>query len=221
MNRYQVCIPRILKHEGGYVNHPRDPGGATNRGITLATYRRYIKRSGTVADLKALTEAEAVKVYKAQYWDAVKADQLPVGVDYTVADFAVNSGPARAAKHLQKAIGVKQDGKIGPATLAAVASRDPAQIVHAIHDSRMAFLRGLKTWGTFGRGWTRRVSEVQSSSLADILNAGPMATTQRPNTKPVSLDQKAFNRGVETVLSPRKSGLAALIAAILSLFKRK
>lgn len=82
MNRATICIPRILKHEGGYVNHPNDPGGPTNKGITLATFRRYLKRNGTIDDLKALTTEQATAVYKAQYWDAVSADLLPVGVDY-------------------------------------------------------------------------------------------------------------------------------------------
>lgn len=167
MRRFEVCIPRILAHEGGYVNHPGDPGGPTNKGITLATFRRYIKRSGTIADLKAMTEAQAVIVYKAQYWDKVSADLLPVGVDYAVADFAVNSGPARAAKYLQSVLGVPQDGKIGPATIAAAGNADPVRTIEALCSDRMAFLRRLRTWGTFGKGWTRRVTEVREHAIAD------------------------------------------------------
>lgn len=170
-NRTEICIPRILKHEGGFVNHPNDPGGATNKGITIATFRRYIKRNGTVAELKAMTDAQAIEVYKRQYWDAVQADLLPVGVDYAVADFAVNSGPSRAAKHLQAVVGASRDGRIGPNTLKAVNQMPARDVVVKLTARRMAFLRGLRTWATFGKGWKRRVDGVQSAALADITEA--------------------------------------------------
>lgn len=176
MNNSKRAIPLILKHEGGYVDHPKDPGGATNKGITLATFRRYIKPKGTKADLKALTTDQAVIVYKRQYWDTVLGDLLPSGLDYCVADFAVNSGPARAAKYLQKIVGVKQDGKIGPATLKAVEGHDTASIIEFLCDDRMAFLQRLKIWPTFKNGWTRRVSDVRAVSLkwaADTPKAAP------------------------------------------------
>lgn len=179
MTRAEKIIPLILKHEGGYINHPSDPGGATNKGITIATFRRYIKPSGTVDDLKSLTAAQATIVYKRQYWDAVNADLLPAGVDYSVADFAVNSGPSRAAKYLQKVVGVSQDGQIGPATIAAVRAIDPKDIIRQINANRLAFMkriRGGKLWATFGRGWQRRVDEVVIQSLADA-NAAP---TRKP-----------------------------------------
>jgi lysozyme family protein len=162
------AIPLILKHEGGFVNHPKDPGGATNKGITLATFRRYVKPSGTVADLKALTEAQAIVVYKRQYWDRVMGDDLPSGVDYAVADFAVNSGPSRAVRELQRVIGVTQDGVIGPKTLAAVLPLKPATVINALCDRRLQFMRAIRggrLWQTFGRGWQRRVDEVRAVSL--------------------------------------------------------
>jgi len=173
MDRASICIPRVLKHEGGFVNHPRDPGGATNRGITLATFRRYIKRGGTVADLKSMTDAQAVAVYKAEYWDAVQADLLPVGVDYAVADFAVNSGPSRAAKYLQAVVGVAQDGRIGPVTLAAVGRLNAVRVIEKLCRDRMNFLRRLKTWPDFGRGWTRRVTDVRTDAIADAKHPHP------------------------------------------------
>lgn len=179
MNNSARAIPLILKHEGGFSNHAKDPGGATNKGITLATFRRYIKPGGTVADLKALTEAQAVIVYKRQYWDRVVADLLPAGVDYTVADFAVNSGPSRAAKELQRIVGVAQDGKIGPKTLAAVNAKQPVWIIDKLNARRLQFMRSLKggsMWKTFGRGWQRRVDEVRAVSL--------QWATQRPADAP-------------------------------------
>lgn len=167
MTRAEKCIPLILKHEGGFVNHPHDPGGATNKGITLATFRRFIKPRGTVADLRRLSTAQAVVVYKRRYWDAVCADLLPVDVDYAVADFAVNSGPARAARYLQSVVGASADGRVGPRTIAAVRAMPPEKVIETLCDRRLAFLRRLRTWRTFGKGWSRRVAEVRSDALRD------------------------------------------------------
>lgn len=172
MKRYQEYMPRILKHEGGFVNHPKDPGGATNRGVTIATLRRLgIDKDGDgdsdLVDLKALTADDAATVFKRFYGDAVQADLLPRGLDYAMADFAVNSGPSRAAQHLQRILGVPADGHIGPATLAAVAKRDAADLIEALHQSRLRFLRNLKAWATFGRGWQARIDEVRRLALDD------------------------------------------------------
>lgn len=159
------ALSLVLVHEGGFVNHKADPGGATNRGITIGTYRRYINRNGTVADLRNITDAQVATVYRRHYWEAVRANELPDGVDYAVFDFAVNSGPSRAAKYLQGVVGAKQDGLVGPATIAATRSKMPATVIHEICDRRMAFLRGLKTFATFGRGWTNRVTDVRKHAL--------------------------------------------------------
>lgn len=193
-----ISIRKILGHEGGYVNHPSDPGGATNLGITIATFRRYIKRDGTIADLKALTIQQAVVVYKAQYWDKVRGDELPSGVDYTVADFAVNSGPHRAAVYLQKALGVTQDGAIGPNTIAAARAADPKKVIRKINADRLAFMKRIRRgelWKTFGRGWQRRVDAVRSTSLS-LVDKLPPATE----------------------IEPQPNVFAAIFAAIAALF---
>ncbi len=177
---FAKCLPMVLKHEGGFVNHPKDPGGATNKGVTIGTLKRLgidVDGDGDsdIVDLRNLRQSDLERVYRLFYWDAVRADHLPSGMDYAVFDFAVNSGPARAAKHLQKVIGVEQDGDIGPQTLAAVAKADPQDVVNAICDSRLRFMRGLtKLWPTFGKGWSRRVAEVRAVGLAMAENGPPM-----------------------------------------------
>lgn len=194
MTRAEICIPRILKHEGGFVNHPNDPGGATNKGITIATFRRYIKPNGTVGDLRKLTTAQAVVVYKRQYWDAVTADLLPVGLDYAVADFAVNSGPSRAARFLQEVVGAKQDGKIGPNTIEAARRMSTSDAINRLCDNRMSFLKSLRHWPIFGRGWTARVEDVRTNALRDAT---------RGHIRPVEAPPADFV--AEDTLSPQKT----------------
>jgi len=172
---FRRALPLVLKHEGGFVNHPKDPGGATNKGITLANYRRYVKQDGSIEDLKAIKPDEVERVYKLFYWDAVKADLLPVGVDYAVFDFAVNSGPGRAVKFLQRLAGVTQDGAIGSGTIAAVAAMSPELVINRLCDDRLAFMQGLSTWSTFGKGWGSRVLGVRQHAL-EMAKGGLQAT---------------------------------------------
>lgn len=162
---FERALKLVLKHEGGWADHPKDPGGATMKGVTLANFRRYVKADATKDDLRKITDAQLATIYRRHYWDAVAGAELPGGVDFAVFDFAVNSGPSRAAKYLQSVVGVKQDGKIGPATLAATKAKLRASTINDLCDKRMAFLRGLKIWDTFGKGWTRRVSEVRQEAL--------------------------------------------------------
>lgn len=163
-NNFEHCLDLVLKHEGGYIDHPRDPGGKTNRGVTQAVYDAYRKTRGRGAQsVKFITDDEVKAIYKFQYWDRVQADLLPAGLDYAVFDFAVNSGAGRASKYLQAVLGVAQDGVIGAKTLAAVQS--PYNAINALCDRRMSFLRNLKTFLTFGKGWTRRVQDVRAHAL--------------------------------------------------------
>lgn len=164
---FAECLRRVLVHEGGYVNHPKDPGGETNKGITQATYTAWLSGRGKpFKSVKHITDAEVSTIYKVQYWDKVQGDDLPSGVDYAVFDFAVNSGVSRAAKFLQRELNIKADGVIGQHTLAAVKSaRVPAALVRSICDSRLAWLKRLKGWATFGKGWSLRVAEVRSFGI--------------------------------------------------------
>jgi lysozyme family protein len=159
---FDAALAAVLTHEGGYVNHPRDPGGATNKGVTQAVYDDWREDKGLPRlSVRDITPEEVTAIYKLQYWDRVKGDQLPAGVDYCVFDFAVNSGVNRAARYLQQAVGATPDGQIGPATLAAVGCKPPSEVVNDVCDARMEFLRRLTTFATFGRGWSRRVSDVR------------------------------------------------------------
>lgn len=164
-HNFEKCLELVLEHEGGYVNHPRDPGGATNKGVTQAVYDRYRRSRGrSKQSVKFLETGELEAIYKLQYWDAVQGDLLPSGLDYAVFDFAVNSGVGRASKYLQGVLGVKQDGHIGAMTLGAIT--DVRKTINALCDWRMSFLRRLGTFATFGKGWTRRV-EGQHPSKVD------------------------------------------------------
>ncbi len=164
-DRFDACLTELLKHEGGYVDHPADPGGATNMGITFATLREWRGKPVTKDDVRNLTKGEAGEIYRARYWNAVKGEQLPAGVDLAVFDYAVNSGPGRAVRDLQAILGVAQDGAIGPKTLAAVERAGPKTVIVDLCDKRRKFLRSLASYATFGRGWERRVNEVEGAAL--------------------------------------------------------
>lgn len=165
-NNFDVALQHTLKDEGGFSDHPKDPGGATMKGVTLDTYRTYRKNQHlTAEDLKKITNDELHDIYKRRYWDAVKGDDLPSGVDYCVFDCAVNSGPGRAIKILQEVAGAKPDGVIGPVTLAAVKALDPVELIHKYTEKRIQFWQGLSTFETFGKGWVARGERVQKAAL--------------------------------------------------------
>ena len=158
---YQKCLETILHHEGGYVNHPKDPGGETNLGVTKRVYEEW----GGTKDMKDLTVEDVAPIYKKNYWDRVKGDHLPAGLDLCIFDFAVNAGPGRAAKMIQEMIGVTVDGGIGPMTLQALGLYEEevggvAEVILEYQKQRQAYYESLKNFDTFGRGWTRRVDET-------------------------------------------------------------
>lgn len=162
---WQYCLETILHHEGGYVNHPEDPGGETNLGVTKRVYEEF----GGTKDMKDLTVEDVEPIYKKNYWDRVKADQLPSGLDLCVFDFGVNAGTGRSAKFLQGMIGATQDGAIGPATLAKVnefvSMEGVDGAIAEFQHRRQGYYEGLKTFATFGRGWTRRVTETTQLAI--------------------------------------------------------
>ena len=165
---WQKCLETILHHEGGYVNHPKDPGGETNLGVTKRVYEEW----GGTKDMKELTVEDVSPIYKKNYWDHVKGDHLPAGLDLCVFDFGVNAGTGRAAKYLQKMIGTTPDGGIGPMTLAKLKEYvDAKGIEHTVklyQMGRQKYYESLSTFSTFGRGWTRRVEETTALALKMI-----------------------------------------------------
>lgn len=178
------ALKLVLKHEGGWADHPKDPGGATMKGITIATFRRYVKPNATKADLRAITDEQIATVYRRHYWDAVLGAELPDGVDYAVFDFAVNSGPGRAAEYLQRVVGSTVDKRIGPSTLKATRAIPHARVINELCDNRMAFLKRLKTWSTFKNGWTSRVSGVRSEALK-MISTAPKPSPVPPAPQPL------------------------------------
>ncbi len=182
---FDRALALALKHEGGYVDHPADPGGPTNLGVTLATLSAVLGRPATKADVKALTPAKVAPIYRQRYWDAIEGDDLPAGLDYAVFDWAVNSGPARAAIALQCLVGVADDGHIGPITLKAVAGQDRQKLIGSLCDARLAFLKALSTWPTFGKGWSNRVAGVRKDALA-MIAAVPAVPTCPACGKPLA-----------------------------------
>jgi lysozyme family protein len=163
---WDACFDMVIKNEGGFVNHPQDPGGMTNLGVTRSAWQGYLNRDVTEIEMRALTPEVVKPFYKAFYWDRIKGDSLPSGVDYAAYDLAVNSGPHKSAQYLQEIAGVNVDGMIGPKSLEAIQSCDAEQTADAICDMRLDFLKRLPTFNTFGKGWSRRVAEVKAKAIS-------------------------------------------------------
>jgi len=161
---FDTAFAKLIRHEGGYVNHPSDPGGMTNLGVTKRVWEEWVGHTVDEKTMRGLTPEMVKPLYKRKYWDKVCGDDLPAGVDYCVFDAAVNSGAGRAIKWLQQSLGTTQDGALGPKTLAAAKAADPQLLVVGYNAVRLAFLQDLPTWNTFGKGWGRRVAEVKQDA---------------------------------------------------------
>lgn len=153
---FDTAFHELLGHEGGYVDHPKDPGGATRWGVT----ERVARATGYAGHMRDLPVELAKAIYRRDYWDAVRADDLPEGVRYAVFDAAVNSGVKQAAKWLQRAVGAADDGVIGPQTLRLAASVDAERAARQMLGRRLRFMTDLPTWPAFGKGWARRIAAL-------------------------------------------------------------
>ncbi len=200
---YDEALRRVLVHEGGYTNHPSDPGGPTNFGITIYDYRKYVKPGATAADVKAMKVEEAKAIYRAKYWGAMRCDDLSAGLDYAVFDYGVNSGNARAVKVLQRILALPDSGKMTDAVIAAVKRSDARKLAVALCDEWLRFLQSLRTWPVFGAGWGRRVAEVKAAALgmADASAAMPQSAA------------KGAGKGVLPTASGAQKSTAGVIAA--------
>lgn len=166
-NNFVKCLEIILEHEGGFVDHPKDPGGATNKGVTLKTYKEFLKKDVTVDDLKNIPEEHLESLYKEKFWNKLSADELPNGLDLTMFDWAVNSGFIKPAKSLQLIIGAVPDGYLGPNSIKSLNEfdGDTQGLINYICDEREEFYHNLSTFETFGKGWLRRTSETREKAL--------------------------------------------------------
>lgn len=162
---FEQCLALVLTSEGGFVNNLKDSGGMTNLGVTKAVWEKWVGHPVTEADMRALGPKDVTPLYKANYWDKISGDSLPLGVDYAVFDMAVNSGVGRAAKTLQQVLGVGADGKIGQATISACEAANAREIATGVCEARLAFLQSLPTYDTFGRGWANRVASVEKTAF--------------------------------------------------------
>lgn len=203
--RFRACLAEVLKWEGGFSDDPFDPGGPTNKGITIGVYAGFVGALGValeigangrvkaldqwayyqlVDELRTIPDDLVAEIYHRNYWLPVTGDELPVGIDLAVFDFAVNSGPPRAIRHLQKVLGVGIDGHMGAITLAAAHRADPAAVIPKLMDSRRTFLRQIKHFWRFGKGWMRRVDGVQGNALALVPAVTFKSTTTAPPPLP-------------------------------------
>jgi lysozyme family protein len=164
-SNWQKSFDLMLQSEGGFSNHPSDPGGMTNLGVTKATWENWVGRQSDEAEMRGLTPGKVEPMYKNKYWDAVRGDELKVGIDYLMFDFAVNAGAGRAIKTLQTAIGVPADGGFGPITMASMKSFEPVKLIERFSQAKEDFYRSLNTFDVFGKGWLNRVERVKAEAL--------------------------------------------------------
>lgn len=190
-SNFDPSLALVLKSEGGYSNNSNDPGGPTNMGITLGTLSAWRGHPVSAQDVKNLTRDEAAAIYRVNYWNAVHGDGLSSGLDYAVFDYAVNSGPNRAARSLQQCLGVPVDGAIGPVTLAAANKADANELITALCTARLSFLKSLSTWSVFGTGWNNRVNDVAREAHRMTLGTSfpppPPVPTPKPKPAPTGL----------------------------------
>jgi hypothetical protein len=160
-DNFDSCVALTLAYEGGFSDNIDDPGGATNFGITRRTLEAFLGRPVSVEEIRDLSSVTAIEVYRANYWNHLRCADLPIGVDLMVFDFGVNSGPATAARALQGLLGVTRDGAIGNVTLHAAAEAQATALVERLAAARLAYLRDLPDFATFGNGWTKRIEDIR------------------------------------------------------------
>ncbi|MEF3134631.1 hypothetical protein OS035_24550 [Rhizobium sp. 268] len=176
---YPETMDGIGYSEGGFSNHPADPGKATMKGITQAVFDEYLAAEGLAPrSVRLITDAEVAAIYRTRYANKIRYDDLPAGVDYSTMDAAVNSGVSRGANWLQQALGVTSDGVVGKQTIEAAAKADAVTTIKRLCSKRTSFLHGLKTFAVFGKGWSSRVARVEAASVSMAKRYGGATVTQ-------------------------------------------
>ncbi len=216
---FEKALRHVLAFEGGYVDHPNDPGGATNLGITRATLSGYLGRSVSKSEVRALSHETARDIYRKLYWDALRCDEMPGGIDLALFDCGVNQGTGRAARLLQTALKVRVDGKFGPVTMRAVRSAEPAPLLTEFIAQRMrAYGRLSSLFRTFGLGWSRRLIAVHSEAMALITERREAAPTPQPSpAKPETHynEESLMKFLIDRLREPSTyAGVAAFLAGI-------
>ncbi|WP_448950588.1 glycoside hydrolase family 108 protein [Labrys neptuniae] len=217
-NNLAQTIKLAFGSEGGWSNHPADPGGATKYGITASTLgvARDLRRKATPDEVRALSLSEAAQILDKQYAQPLRYAELPPGLDYALFDFSVNSGPAQAVRILQRILVVEVDGIVGVKTLNAIRDRNLAGLIDKLQDARLRFLKGLKTWPTFGKGWSIRVEHVRSSALkmaAGISTVAPAPPEGRQTASPRDVKVSSTPAGKGTITATIGTAGAAIGAA--------
>jgi len=214
MSNFDTCLAETLKWEGGWSNHKDDPGGPTMRGVIQRVYDAWRKRNNLPKrSVRQIEEAELQAIYRENYWQLVRGDELPPGVDLCVFDYGVNSGPSRSISHLQEVLGVKVDGNMGPVTLDAINAADPVEIVSKLCARRRKFLRQIRTYHVFGKGWERRVDGVEQVACAMC----DLPIRETPVVPIADADAQSETQGRATdVKEPMKPGTKMAIAGATS-----
>jgi len=206
-NNLPKCLPITLAHEGGMSLTRADPGnwtgGKVGVGVLKGTKYGVAASAYPHLDIKNLTLADVEPIYRRNYWDKVRGDDLPAGVDLTVFDYGVNSGPSRSAKELQRVVKTGVDGKIGDGTLRAVAASNGKTVIQGVCARRMSFLRALPIWNTFKNGWTRRVADIEAKSVAMWLSSQGVAGKAKTDVL------KAEEKTASDTASKQNQGAAA------------
>lgn len=209
-DRFERAMVPLKAHEGGWSNHPDDPGGATMKGVTQRVYDEYRRLMGVqTQSVRGITDDEVFDIYRRQYWNTVRGNDLPDGLAYCVFDAAVNSGPGRAVRWLQTVLGVTVDGVIGHQTLGAAIKADPVTVINQYCDTRLAFMKRLKHWPTFKNGWSRRVKEVRERAISWVALGDFDAF---PAVDAVEAKAEGSESALATVGDTLKSGPAQTVA---------
>jgi lysozyme family protein len=218
---FENCLAETLKWEGGWSNHKDDPGGPTMRGVIQRVYDAWRHRNGLPKrSVRNIEEHELQAIYRENYWQLVRGDELPAGVDLTVFDYGVNSGPSRSISHLQEVLGLKVDGNMGPITIDAVNAADPVEIVKKLCARRRKFIRQIKTYKTFGKGWESRINGVEQAAcgMCDAPAKGvpsvPMADADsQSETQARATDPKEpMSANKKATIAAGASGGAAIVS---------